>query len=887
MSTKSRPPELLERWVETWIGRDASTPYVIGDLREEYAARSTESGRSRTTLWYLLQGARVAARVRWERRRRPQTVATPVARDGLVADVHQGLRFLRRRPGFTAAIVLTVALAVSSVTVAFAVVDGVLLEPLPYRTPERLVAVWETNPGGQQRNVVSPANYLTWRDELESFESLASIIEGSNTLAFAEGPERVGVVQASAEYFDVVGAEPLMGRLYDVTDDDAGADPVAVLSESFWRRRFGADPGVVGTSIRLGERTLTVVGVLPQRFDFEIEWVFSGVGSRDIWTPPMFPPAARDASGRYLQVVGRLAPGATVESARSEAEAHAAAVAEALPDRQRGWGLSVVPLQADMVGSERSTILVIFGAVCFVLLIACANVANLLLTRASERGQEMAVRGAMGASRGRIARQLLVESGLLSVAGGALGVLAAAWGVQGVVSTAPDIPRIGSVGLDATVLGFALLTTVATGLFFGLVPTLRLARADRAAALSGSRASTGRETQRLRSALTVAQVSLSLVLLVGAGLLIRSLANRLQAGVGFEVPGLLVAEVQTGSRAYPEGEARAAFFNELVERVQALPGVESASAITWPPLAGGGSRTDFWALDRPVPDAGEHPGADVRWVHRDYHETMGIGLLAGRLFTVEDAAEAPLVTVINETGERQLWPSESAIGKRIAMPWGDTLVAEIVGVVEDVRDNGPDTSPYPMFYWDHRQFSPFNQMSLVVRSAEAGRADLVAAIRRELAELDPALPLYNVTTAGELLDDALQRSRFATTALTLFAIIALALACIGIYGVMAQVTARRAQEIGIRIALGASHRSILRLIVGQGLGHIATAIVIGLVGALALSRYLGSLVFEVSAADPATLVATALLLGGVGLVACWLPARRAAFTDPVETMRAE
>ncbi|HUF77273.1 MAG TPA: ABC transporter permease [Longimicrobiales bacterium] len=887
MSTRRRPPELLERWVEAWIGQDSSTPYVIGDLREEYAARSARGGRAPDALWYLVQGARVAARVRWERRRRPRAAAAPVARDGLMADVHQARRFLRRRPGFTAAIVLTVALAVSSVTVAFAVVDGVLLEPLPYRSPDRLVAVWETNPRGEQRNVVSPANYLTWGDELESLESLATIIEASTTLSFADGPERVGVVQASATFFDVVGAEPLIGRLYDETEDAADAEPVAVLAESFWRRRFGADPGVVGTSLRLGDRTVTVVGVLPERFDFEVEWVFSGVGSRDVWAPPMFPPGARQASGRYLQVVGRLAPGATVESAQAEADALAAALAEELPGRQRGWGVNVVPLQADMVGTERSTILVIFGAVVFVLLIACANVANLLLTRASERGQEMAVRGAMGASRGRIARQLLVESGLLSSAGGALGVLAATWGVQGVVGAAPDIPRIDSVGIDGTVLGFALLTTAATAVFFGLVPALRLARADRAAALSGSRASTGRETQRLRSALTVAQVSLSLILLVGAGLLIRSLANRLETGVGFEVPGLLIAEVQTGSGAYPEGEARARFFDQLVERVQSLPGVESASAITWAPLAGGGTRTSFWALDRPVPPAGEHPGADVRWVQRDYHATMGIPLLAGRLFTVEDGADSPLVTLINETGARQLWPDESAVGKRIAMPWGDTLTAEIVGVVEDVRDEGPDTAPYPMFYWDHRQFGPFNQMSLVVRGPEVGRAELVADVRRELAELDPELPLYNVSTAGELLDDALRRARFATTTLTLFALIALALACIGIYGVMAQVAARRTQEIGIRIALGASHRSILRLIVAQGVGHIATAIVIGVVGALALSRYLGSLIYDVSAADPATLVATALLLGAVGLVACWLPARRAALTDPVETMRTE
>ena len=887
MRPPSGPPALLERWVEAWLGRDPATPFVVGDLREEYAVRRDRGSAVGAAAWYLSQGARVAARLRWERRRRPGPPRPPVARDVVAADLRQAARSFRRRRGFTGSIVLTVALAVGSTTVAFAVVDGVLLEPLPYDAPDRLVAVWERNPRGKERNVVSPANYLTWRDELDSFEALATIVEGSNTLMFPEGPERVGVVQASATYFAVVGAEPLIGRLYGEADDTWEAEPVAVLAESFWRRRFGADPAVVGTALRIGERTLTVVGVLPGQFDFEVEWVFSGVGSRDVWSPPMFPPSARSASGRYLQVVGRLAPGATLESAQAEADVLAAALAEAFPDRQQGWAINAVPLRDDLVGSARTTILVVFGAVCLVLLIACANVANLLLTRASERGQEMAVRGAMGASRGRILQQLLVEGGLLSAAGGGLGVLLAGWGVSSVVAAGPDIPRIDSVDLDGTVMGFALLATATTALLFGLAPALRLPLAGRAATLAGRRVSTGRETQRLRSALAMAQVALSLVLLVGAGLLTRSLANRFETGVGFDVSRLVVAEVQTGNQAYPEGAQRARFFEELVERAQALPGARAASAITWPPLAGGGSRTSFWPLDRPVPEPGQVPGADVRWVHRDYHETMGIPLLAGRLLGVEDDAEGPLVVLVNETGARQIWPDESAVGKRIAMPWGDTLVAEVVGVVGDVRHEGPDAPPYPMFYWDHRQFGPFNQMSLVVRSSGSESAALIAGLRRELAELDAALPLYNVSTMSDLLGDALRRARFATLSLGLFALVALLLACIGIYGVMAQVAARRTQEIGIRIALGASRPSILRLMVGRGMMQIGVALVIGVVGALALTRFLGSLVYDVSTADPGTFAATTLLLGLVGLTACWLPARRAASTDPVEAIRQE
>jgi len=881
------PPAFLERLVEAWIGDDASTPYVIGDLREEYAARRGRRSSLWAAAWYLAQGARVAARVRWERRRRARRGGPPPVRDGLASDVRQALRFLRRRPGFTAAIVLTVALAVSSTTVAFAVVDGVLLEPLAYRTPDRLVAIWETNPRGELRNVVSPANFLTWREDLTTVDELAALVETSATLVYGGEPERVGIVFASAAYFEIVGAEALHGRLYAEIDDTPAAERVIVLSEAFWRRRFGADPSVVGTTVDLDGAQCTIVGVLPERYDFDLEWAFGGIGSRDVWHPQRFGAGAGSAGGRYLQVLGRLASGSSIETVRAETAAHAARRAEELPDRQRGWGINVVPLHDDLVGDARATVLLVFGAVCFVLLIACANIANLLLTRASERGQEIAVRGAMGASRWRIVRQLLVEGTLLSVTGGALGLAIAAWGVGGLVAAAPDVPRIDSVSLDSSVVTFALITTAGAALLFGLAPAVRMPGLGRPDVLAGRRASAGRETQRVRAALVVAQLALSLVLLAGAGLLMRSLVNRLQVGAGFDVEGVLTAEVQPSGDSYRLPEDRARFFELLVGSVGDLPGVEHASAITFPPLGGGGSRTSFRPLDRPEPPPGEGLSADVRWVQRDYHETMRIPLLEGRLFTAGDDEDAPLVTLVNATGAEQIWPGESPIGKQIEMVWDDTLVAEVVGVVGDTRHGGPDTPPYPMFYWEHRQFSAFAQMSLVVRAGNSDAATLVAGIRRELGDLDPSLPLYNVASMQDLLDDTLTRARFTTTSLGLFALVALLLACIGIYGVMAQVAARRTHEIGIRIALGASPPSISRLIVGQGLGQVGVAIVLGISGAMALSRYLGSLVFDVSATDPATLAATATLLAAIGLVACWLPARRAARTDPVEAMRQE
>lgn len=890
------PPALLERLTASLLGRDASTPFLIGDLREDYRAVRARRAAPLAVAWYLLEAARLVVRLRWEERRgrlpdaeRRRSPPTPPSSRGdrMRIELRQAARFLLRRPAFSGAVVLTVALAIATTTVVFAIVDGVLLEPLPYRNADRLVALWERNPRGNERNVVSPANFLTWREELASFDAVASIIESSTAMLGEGEPERIGFVQAAPAYFEAVGAEALAGRLFTEADDAAGADPVIVLSEGFWRRRYGSDPGVLGRTLDLGSMgPHTVVGVLPQRFDFDLEWSFAGVGSHDVWLPPRFPPEAREAAGRYLQVVARLAPGVSVESAEQEASALAARLAETFPDRQRGWGVNVIPLHRDLVGDARTTILVVFGAVCFVLLIACANVANLLMTAATARQQDMAVRSALGAGWGRILHQLLTESALLSVTGSALGLLLALWGVGAVVAAAPDIPRMDLVDLDGTVLAFALLATAGTALLFGVAPALLAGRANVSTWLRDREAGARRGARRLRDALAVAQVALSLMLLVGAGLLVRSLLNRLDVGVGFEVEGLLTTDVQLGGAAY-DGERKALFFEQLVERVRAIPGVRDAGAITWPPLSGGGSRTSFWPLDRPVPEAGQLPGADVRWVHRDYHGTMGIPVLEGRAFEEGDRAGAPLVVLVSEAGARSIWPGESAVGKRIAMPWGDTLVAEVVGVVGDVRHSGPDTEPYPMFYWDHRQFAPFNFMSLVVRTGGVESAGMVTGMRAALADLDPGIPMYNVRSMDDLFEDAIRRTRFATLSLGAFAVMALVLAAIGVYGVMAHATQRRAREIGIRMALGAGRPSILGMILRQGMTQVGVAIVLGTAGALALSRLLGSLVFGVSTTDPLTFGSMALLLAATGLLACWLPARRASGIDPVETIGGE
>lgn len=807
--------------------------------------------------------------------------------------LRQTVRSHLRRPVFSTVIVSTVALAVSSTTLAFAVVNGVLIAPLPYESPDQLVALWEhrTNPDrGDARSAVSPANFLTWRDELRSFVAMASLVEGSTALLGEGDPERVGILEASASYFEIVGARPLAGRLYAEHEDVAGGPAVVVLAEGYWRRRFGADTSVVGRTLTIGSTPRTVVGILPQRFDLEPSMSFSGVGSRDIWAPPQWGSDATRMGGRWLQVIARLAPGTTVEAAQQETSALAARLAEAQPDRQRGWGVDVEPLHRDLVDDVRATVLLIFGTVCFVLLIACANMANLLMTRATERRREMAVRSALGARRGRLIRQLMVEGLALSVAGGIVGVLAAYWGLRWLVAAAPDIPRLDAVGLHAPVVGFALLATLGTALLFGLAPAMHLTRAN-VASWAGERGRAGRRgARRIRGAFVVAQVALSLVLLIGAGLLVRSLMNRLVAGVGFEVEGLMTAEVQLPRDRYDSAERRSRFFESLVERVGTIPGAGEVSAITFAPLAGAGSTAGFWPLDRPPPSPGERPTADVRWVHHRYHAVMGVPLIAGRTFDARDRADGTLAVVFNETGARRLWPGEGAVGKRIAMagwpPRGDTMRAEVVGVVADIRHEGPDTEPSPKIYWDHRQFQPFDQMTLVVRT-DRDEAEIVPSLRAVLRELDPELPLYNVRTMDNLYSEALARARFTTASLGLFALAALLLAVIGVYGVIGYATEQRSREIGVRLALGASPASVAGMVVRQGMAHVGVAIVLGATAAVALARLLESLVFEVSTTDPVTFVTMALCLALAGLLACWLPARRASRIEPVEAIRAE
>jgi predicted permease len=549
--------------------------------------------------------------------------------------------------------------------------------------------------------------------------------------------------------------------------------------------------------------------------------------------------------------------------------------------------VNVVPIQEQMTGGVSRALFVVFGAVSFVLLIACANVANLLLARATERQQEVAVRAALGASRSRIARQLVADSMTLALLGGGVGLLLANWGLGTLHALAPDIPRLETVSVDLPVFLFASAITLLTGALASAVPTLHLMRSDLATWLRGRGGAGGRrEARRTRHALVVVEIALSLVLLVGAGLLTRSLVRLIDRGVGFDAQRLLTATVELPQARYPEEAQRTIFFNNLVERVGTLPGVESASAITFAPLSGIGPATSFWANDRATPLPGERPTAEIRWVHRDFHRTMGIGLERGRSFDATDGSGAPMRVVISQALQREMWPDTDPIGRTLSIAWGDTLAAEVVGVARDIHLYGPSAMPGPVIYMNHEQVQAWNAMTLVVRTVGDPLA-VVAQVRSVVGTMDANLPVYDVQTMENRLGHALARARFAAISLGTFAVIALLLALIGIYGVMSYVIGQRMQEFGVRMAMGASRSDLVRLVLHQGLQLVAVAVLLGVAAAIALSRVLQGLVFEVGTTDPLTFVAAVGLLALTALAACWLPARRASRVDPITAMRRE
>jgi putative ABC transport system permease protein len=806
-------------------------------------------------------------------------------------DLKYAFRIFRRRPLFAGIIVATIGLGVGTTTSMFSVVNGILLRPLPFASPEELVMVWEHNlPRNRPTNVVSPANFIAWGERNNVFTGLGALTAISGTLTGDGEPERIGLVMATAEVWPVMGVTPAIGRTFTPEEDLPSAGRrAALLSYGFWQRRFGGSRDVLGRVLTVNDETIEVVGVLPEAFRFRFPYTFDATESMDVWMAHQLPAEARSIYGRWLQVVGRLRQGVSVEQAQAHMESIAARIREERGDAMAGWSANVVPLHQQVVGETERALWIVFAAVVGVLLIACANVAHLLLARSTERIPEIAARTAMGATRTRIVRQLLTESVMLGLVGGVVGMALAFGAVRLTVLLGADtVPRLDEVGIDLGILGFAAGLSLLTGIVFGLVPALQLSRPNLGDALKegGMRAGTSRGHARLRTGLVVGEVALSLVLLAGAGLLIRSFVNLVETGIGVDAENVLVANVQLPDSRYPEEENKIRAFEDLVSRVSNIPGVMEASAITFAPLTGAGSATDFRAFDKPEPQPGEEPVADIRWVHRDYHRAMGIPLRAGRSFSEADGADGQLVVLISEWMAENIWPNENPLGKTILMEWGDTLVAQVVGVVGDVRHGGPNMESRAKIYWHHVQFSTFDFMTLVART-DRDPMEVLPSIRQAVRDVDPLLPVYQAETVDDLLAEAIAPQRFTLVMLGVFSIVALVLAAIGIYGVISYSVSQQVRELGIRVALGATGRQIVGSVVRRAFLWIGGGLLIGTGVTLLASSLVESMVFEIEPTDPVAISLAAIVLALSALLASYLPARRAGRVDPARTLRTE
>jgi putative ABC transport system permease protein len=800
---------------------------------------------------------------------------------------------LLRKPGFTSIAVVTLALGIGANTAIFSVVNAVLLRPLPYAEPERLVALWETNTRRlETRDAISYPDFFDWRAQSKSFERMASYYTNDMALTGVATPVNLRSAVVSPDLFATLGVKPLLGR-WLVAEEEKPGNRGAIISHSVWRRQFGGDPNIVGRAVALGGKQFNVVGVAPAGFQFPIEadpievWVTSSIDGEK--TDPKEPAQNEQRGAHFMQAVGRLKPGVTIEQAQAEMNVIAGNLEKQYPDSNTSRGVSLIPYHNDLVHDYSMALWLILGAVGCVLLIACANVANLLLARSAARYKEIAVRAALGASRRRVIRQLLTESLSLALAGGLLGLLLAWWGTAALVRLIPeDVPRLAEINIDRRVFGFTLLISIATGVVFGLAPALQASKIELTEAMKEGSRSVGAGRGRLRGGLVVAEMAIALVVLIGAGLLLQTFRRLQQVDLGFDTNNILTASVQLPDARYPKQEQAAAFYRNLLDRVKTLPGVEAASAVVPQPLSGDTMMISFDIEGRNIPK-GRRPVSHFRAVSLDYFSVMKIPFLAGRAFTERDDQHSPMVLIINETFAKRHFPNENPIGKHVKPGIsieGDPVWREIVGVVKDVKHRQSLSSDYePEYYMPHAQM-PINSMNLVIRTTHDPRG-LAGAIQHEVQSLDRDIPVYRIKTLEQYLGVAVAQPKFNALLLGLFAGLALLLTAIGLYGVMAYSVIQRAQEIGIRVALGARSVDVLRMVLRQGLKLTAAGLAIGLAAACALTRYMQSLLFGVKAADPLTFIGIALLLIAVAIVACWIPARRATKVDPMVALRSE
>ncbi|HTW59014.1 MAG TPA: ABC transporter permease [Terriglobales bacterium] len=812
----------------------------------------------------------------------------------LLQDVRYGLRQLRKNPGFTAVAVITLALGIGANTAIFSVVNGVLLRPLQFRDPDRLVRVWHVPPAasfpGMTRFSVSPANYLDWERQNHVFERMAIYSYRGFTVTSGAKPERVDACAVSAGFFETLGVQAMLGRTLLPDEDQAGRGNVVVLSYRFWQEHFGSNREVVDRNVTIDGHNFLVAGVMPASFRYP--------DFAQMWTPMAWSDQDRAVRGEHhYAVVARLRPGIDLKAAQAEMNTISSRLEQLYPADDKGWGAVVVPMHEDLVSDVRPAMLVLLGAVACVLLIACVNVANLILAKAFSRQKEIAIRTALGASAGRVLRQVLTESVILSLAGGALGLAYAPFGVRLIVAFLADkLPGSIEVGIDTKVLLFTAAISLLTGILSGVLPALRLAGKNVSQALKQGLGRTDSDAagQSTRSVLVVAEVALSLVLLIGAGLMVRSFQRLHGVNPGFNPHHVLTATVAITQTKFPSPAQQVQFYEQILQRVRTLPAVESAGVIDDLPLNMDGSHQPVAIDGRPVVAMSEQPEVDVRLISTGYLRTLRIPVLRGRDFNEGDVAGRPGAILISDSMARSFWPGEDAVGKRLTLTFFPDRVREVVGVVGDVKLDGLDqTRPAVVLYVPLDQISPAVPggwssfpMSLVVRTA-TNPAGLASAVANAVQQVDPTVPLRDVFSMEDVVATSVSQQRFNMLLLGTFAGLALVLAAIGIYSVLSYNVKRRVNEIGIRLALGARLSDVLRMVVYEGMKSTLFGLAIGMVVALALGRVMSSLVFEVRPSDPLTFVAVAALLAMVALLASVIPAYRATRVDPMAALRDE
>jgi putative ABC transport system permease protein len=799
----------------------------------------------------------------------------------LLRDVRYGVRSLLKRPGFTAIALIALALGIGANTAIFSLVNAVLLRPLPFAEPDRLVWVWGNIRGGGTRASVSPLDFLDYRQQNTTFEEFAASFAVPLPLNLTgDGePERLQAGAVTGNYFQALGAKPALGRTFLLENEKPGNDQVAVLSYALWQKRFGGNPDIVNNTVTLDGKTFHVLGVMPQDFSFP--------QSAELWVPLNFDaePGMKQRKAHFLRPIGKLKPGVTMAQAQADTDAVARRLEEQYPDTNSGWSLRLVSLREQLVGNTRPTLFILFGAVGFVLLIACANVANLLLVRAAGRQKEIALRTALGAGRFRIVRQMITESVLLALVGGVLGTLFAMWGVDLLVSlSAGSIPTTAHVKIDATVLGFTLLISLLTGVLFGLAPALRTLKVNLSDSLKegGRSSSEGVHRNRTRSILVVLESAVAVVLLIGAGLLIRSLIQLQNISPGFDAHKVLTMRVDLPRQKYDTPEKSSNFFSQLESRLGGLPGVERVGLISELPLSGQPNDMPYTVEGRPPVSIDQAFDDDFRRVNRQYFEAMRFSILRGRNFTEQEVSQSAKVVIISDLLVRQTFPNEDPLGKRLIMSYGNQAF-EIIGIVGDIRHRALESEPVPAMYLPTYQTG---WMNIVIRT-KGDPIGLAAAVRKEVQGIDPDQPVADVKTMEQWLDTAVAAPRYRTGLIALFALVALILASTGIYGVMSYSVTQRTHEIGVRMALGAQRLDVLKLVVRQGMALVVVGVLLGLLAAIGLTRVMSSLLFGVTAKDPLTFAAVATVLTLVAFIACYLPARRATKVDPLVALRYE